>query len=152
MSAPKNLRTTREANTRDNTKKPETYAPPPLLPMPPPEDGYVFKYIRKSTLGQIDTRNMARRAQQGWQMCRKEQYPDIAKIIDPFGNTGDYIESGGLVLAKLSLETANGIRLHNIRQAKAQSRAVDNNYFSLKDRGVEVFRDPESRTYTDKRG
>src|SRR5690606_3352337 len=109
---------------------------------PPEEDGYVFKWIRKSSLGQTDTRNMARRAQQGWVICKKDDYPDIAAVIDPFNNTGEYIENGGLILAKLPLNIAEGIRQYNTQRAKAQVRAVDNNYFSLKDRGVEVFRDP----------
>jgi len=145
-------RVSREAQTREATKNVETYTPPPLLPMPPEEDGYNFKWVRKSTRGEIDARNMAKRAQQGWIMCRKEDYPDIARLIDPFSNSGDYIESGGLILAKLPTSTAEGIRHYNTRRAKSQIRAVDSNYFSLKDRGVEVFRDPDSRSYTDKRG
>lgn len=154
----RNPRVSREAQTRAATKKPETYTPPDLLPLPV-EDGYIFKWKRKTyDRGRItDTRNMARATQQGWVICRPEEYPDIANIINPLGkerdvSTSDYIENGGLILMKIPEETAKGIRLYNIRQARAQVRAVDNNYFSLKDRGVEVFRDPESRTYTDRRG
>lgn len=142
----------RDATSRDAEKRPESYTPPPLLPMPPEEPDYVFKWIRKSARNEIDSRNMARRAQQGWIMCRRDEYPDIAAVVDPFNTMGDYIESGGLILAKLPLSVAQGIREYNTRRAKAQIRAVDNNYFSLKDRGVEVFRDPESRTYTDRKG
>lgn len=145
-------RNTRKATDRDAEKRPESYTPPPLLPMPEDDAEYVFKWIRKSTHGQIDSRNMARRSQQGWVICRKEEYPDIAKLVDPFDNTGEYIESGGLLLAKIPLSTALGIREYNERRAKAQVKAVDNNYFSLKDRGVQVFRDPDSRTYTDRKG
>lgn len=142
----------RASKTRETDKRPEAYTPPPLLPMPDDEDGYVFKWIRKSfNRGDVDTRNMARRAQQGWIMCRKEEYPDIAALIDPFGNTGDYIESGGLILAKLPIDKAEGIRAYNTRRSKAQVRAVDNNYLSLKDRGAEVFRDPDSRTVYSRR-
>lgn len=145
-------RQTRGMQTRDANKKPETYTPPPLLPMPDPEEGYVFKWIRKSSYGQLDTRNMARRTQQGWVLCKKEAYPAIAAVIDPLSNTGEYCENGGLILAKLPEETAEGIRQYNSQRARAQVRAVDNNYFSLKDRGVEVFRDPESRVYTSRKG
>ncbi len=149
MAPPKKV--SRKAEERSSTMRPESYTPPPLLPMPEEEPGFVFKWIRRSTLDKIDTRNMARRAQQGWIMCRKEEYPDIAQIIDPFGNASDYIESGGLILAKIPSAVAKNIRDYNTRRAKAQVKAVDNNYFSLKDRGVEVFRDPESRVYTSRK-
>jgi hypothetical protein len=148
---PRPRKTPRADDTRENKKKPETYAPPPLLPMPEPIDGYVFKWIRKSSRGEIDTRNMARRAQQGWTLVRKEDYPHIASLVDPFNSTGEYIESGGLILAKIPEELAEQIRDYNTRRARAQVRAVDNTYFSLKDRGVEVFRDPDSRVRRNQR-
>lgn len=148
-------RISREGQSRESNKRVESYAPPELLPRPPNDDQYVYRYIRKSfSYGQmLDTRNMARRAQQGWEMVRKEEFPEIARILDPLGTVGgDYIENGGLILAKLPTNKAEQIRAYNNRKAKAQVRAVDNNFFSLKDRGVEVFRDPESRVFTDRKG
>lgn len=149
---PAKKKVNREGQSRAANERVSSYTPPPLLPMPENEPGFTFKWIRKSTRGEIDTRNMARRIQQGWIMCRKEDYPEIARTIDPFAKDGDYLESGGLILAKIPEEIAQGIRAYNNRRAKAQVKAVDNNYFSLKDRGVEVFRDPESKVYTSRQG
>lgn len=136
----------REHDTREADMRVASYTPPPLLPMPDPEPGWEFKWLRRAMRGQTDARNMARKAQQGWVMCRAEAYPEIATVIDPLGTaSSDYIESGGLILAKIPADIAKGIRNYNNRRAKSQVRAVDNTFFSLKDRGVEVFRDPDSR-------
>ena len=46
-------RTPREQQTRTNTER-RRWSPPSLLPNPRAEDGYGFRYIRKSMMGQLD--------------------------------------------------------------------------------------------------
>lgn len=144
-------RASRETQTRDLSKRKNTYKPPELLPMPDPEPGWKFRYIRRAVMGQQDTRNMVRKAQEGWELCRPEDYPKIA-AMSAMGNIGkSYIEFNGLVLAKIPEELAKAKREYLDGTNRDQIESVDNTYFSLNDRGVETFRDPDSKVFRSRR-
>lgn len=121
---------------RENFRK-NTYSPPQALPMPI-EPGWVFHWIRKSSYGYLDGRNMAKRAREGFELCDPKEYPDYAKLSE----SKEYIEVGGLVLGKVPEELKADRDDYYARKSRNQVEAVDSNYFSLNDRGVETFKDP----------
>ena len=50
-------RLTRELENRESTQRSKTWAPPQTLPEPEPQNGWVFRWIRTSIMGQSDPSN-----------------------------------------------------------------------------------------------
>ena len=56
----------REQETREKTVATRQWEQPDVLPMPNPEPGYEFKWVRLSTLGTTDARNISSSLREGW--------------------------------------------------------------------------------------
>jgi len=100
------VKTSRASQTRDKTKKSVTWAPPSSLDAPPAPEGYRHRWIRVEVLGMDDTKNVAGKLREGWELVRSDEYPDQNF---PTMNTGKYagvIGVGGLVLARIPEELA----------------------------------------------
>ena len=55
-------RTKRDAESREvETRPSDSWLPASVLPTPAPQDGWVFRYIRTSTLGHADNTNVSKR-------------------------------------------------------------------------------------------
>ena len=50
---------TRDNDTRETEDRVTDYRPPSNLPDPTPEDGYAFRWVRTSMLGDADNRNVS---------------------------------------------------------------------------------------------
>lgn len=137
-------RMSRASNSREAMKRKGGYRPPSLLPLPPPEPGWAFRYIRKSSMGELDPRNMSRRAHDGFVLCRPQDYPDLVRSSDLKNEAKDHIECGGLVLAKIPIEAKEEREQYYREMDRRQMQKVDSDYFNLQDRGVETFRMPGS--------
>jgi hypothetical protein len=57
----------RDMVTREETLRPKKWQPPQLLPDPEPEEGYAFRWIRLSTLGNADPVNISSKLREGWE-------------------------------------------------------------------------------------
>ena len=93
-------RTTRELNTREVTERPKQWAPAELLPEPDKEAGYAYRWVRVSTLGAADPRNISGKMREGWEPVRIEEQPKFQLLVDPNSRFKDNIEIGGLLLCK----------------------------------------------------
>ena len=56
----------REQETREKTVATRQWEQPDILPKPNPEPGYEFKWVRLSTLGTTDARNISSSLREGW--------------------------------------------------------------------------------------
>ena len=88
-------RTPRELETRQETKR--RWRPPSLLPDPVKEDGYSYRWIRVSSKGETDDRNVTSKRSEGYEPVRLEDHPEITI----FGKTSGNVEIGGLMLSKI---------------------------------------------------
>ena len=113
----------RDLETRESQSRTQSFRPPTLLPEPTPQEGYEFRYVRISTLGEPDTNNMWQRQAEGWEPEKPEDHPEIT-CRNP-GETNSRIEVGGLVLCKSSVEKAEARRAYYEEQARSQVNAVD---------------------------
>ena len=60
------LRMPRESGTREKTGRKKAWTRPEVLPSPTPEDGYVYRWIRVSTQGNVDPTNVSSKLREGW--------------------------------------------------------------------------------------
>lgn len=102
--------------TREDDSRTEEWTPANLLPDPEPMDGFAFKWVRKSILGETDVMNMSRRRREGWEPVTSEDQPTLA----PFSETNGIVEIGGLILCKMPQERANARKRYYSRLAEEQ--------------------------------
>jgi hypothetical protein len=67
----------RELNTREKDVRKKAWVRPETLPNPTPEDGYVYHWVRISTMGQADTGNVSSKLREGWEPVRADAHPEI---------------------------------------------------------------------------
>ena len=133
-------RASRETETRAKEERPRSWAPPTLLPDPTPEPGYGFRWIRVSTMGQADPRNVSSKLREGWEPVRAADHPEISMYIDSDNERyKDNIVVGGLMLCKTPTELVQQRDKFYQDQADAQMRSVDNNLMRESDPRMPIF-------------
>jgi len=126
-------RNSRSAETRASQTRRTPWKPPSMLDAPEAPPGYQFRWIRESTRGQDDKSNMSKRIREGYEPVRAEDYPDFeAPTVDSGSNKG-VIGVGGLILAKVPVETANERTAYFSAQAESAMDGVDQNYMRESD-------------------
>lgn len=138
-------RTPRELELRAKTERPKQWMAPELLPTPNPEPGYEFRWIRVSTLGTSDARNVSAKLREGWEPVKASEHPEI-QLMD----TGekprfpDSIEIGGLILCKTPSEFVQQRNEFYQKQTESQMTSVDNNFMRTNDPRMPVFKERRS--------
>jgi hypothetical protein len=133
-------RANREAETRAKDERPRSWAPPTLLPDPTPEPGYTFRWIRVSTLGQADPRNVSSKIREGWEPVRAADHPEISMYLDnDNARFKDNVVVGGLLLCKTPAEMVDQRNAYYQAQADAQVRSVDNHFMRESDPRMPLF-------------
>ena len=138
-------RTPRELESRAKSERPKQWMPPTLLPDPNPEPGYVFRWIRISTLGKDDPMNVSTKLREGWEPVKASEHPEI-QLMGTSSNSRypDSIEIGGLLLCKTPAEFAEQRDAFYQKQADQQMQSVDNNFMRENDPRMPLFRERRS--------
>jgi hypothetical protein len=123
----KSDRTPRSASTRDNKARPKPWQPPSLLDAPTPPAGYVYRWLRESMVGVEDKANMSKRIREGWEPVRAEDHPEFEAPTVDDGKFVGVIGVGGLILAKMPIETVEQRREYYRKMSADQMEAVDSN-------------------------
>lgn len=137
-------RITREIDNREFSERQKQWMPPELLPEPDKEPGYIYRWIRSSTLGTADPRNLSSKFREGWEPVRIEEQPKFAMLIDPNSRFKDNIEIGGLLLCKTPEEFVEQRNAYINKQTAQQTEAVDNNLMRQSDARMPIFKDSKS--------
>lgn len=120
-------RTPRSADSREKSSRKKPWQPPSLLDAPTPPPGYVYRWLRESMVGVEDKANMSKRIREGWEPVRSEDHPEFqAPTIDE-GRHAGVIGVGGLLLAKMPIETVEERRAYYRKMSLDQMEAVDSN-------------------------
>ena len=138
-------RNSRNTQTRDESKRKVSWTRPSMLPVPEPREGIEYRWIRTSTLGNIDNTNVSSRFREGWTPVRKEDHPNLQVVSDIDSRFTDNIEVGGLLLCQNSTENVQARRDAQLQQAENQMDAVDNSYLRNSDPRMPVLK-PERST------
>ena len=139
-----NNRLDREVESRESTQRTKTWTPPQTLPAPAPQPGWVFRYIRTSTMGQADPQNTSAKLREGWEPVKAEDHPELMHMADPNSRFKGNIEIGGLLLCKVPEEFVGQRSAYYQNQTQAQTEAVDNNLMRQSDPRMPLFKERKS--------
>ena len=120
-------RAPRSADTRDSETRVNPWQPSSLLVVATSPDGYVYRWLRESMVGVEDKANMSKRIREGWEPVRAEEHPEFEAPTVEDGRHIGVIGVGGLILAKMPIETVNQRRAYYKQMAADQMQAVDSN-------------------------
>lgn len=137
-------RETRDMQTREATSRKKLWQPADLLPSPTPQEGYEFRWIRASMMGQSDPTNTSRSFREGWEPCRLEDHPELALSVDNSAKTSGLVEVGGLILCKMPVEMVLARNAYYQNNAQAQMESVDSNLMRENDPRMPLFKDAKT--------
>ena len=136
MTTEENNEMTHSRNSREseqhakNTRR-QPWRPVRKLETPPPPEGYEYRWIRESMLGQEDKANVSRRIREGWELVRGTDLPsEYAYPTADEGAHAGLVYSEGLLLAKIPIETKEQRNEYYEAQTRLKKEALDNNMFS----------------------
>jgi len=92
-----------DSREKENRRKP--WAPPSMLDAPPAPEGYRHRWIRTEVRGFDDRKNISARLREGYELVRKDEYPDFEAPVVDSGKYEGVFGVGGLLLARIPLET-----------------------------------------------
>ena len=118
-------RTSRANQTREKTAQRRPWAPPSMLDAPPAPDGFKHRWIRAETRGFDDTKNISAKLREGWELVRADEYPDFEAPVVESGKYEGVFGVGGLILARIPVETVQERSAYFNNKSRDQMDAVD---------------------------
>ena len=140
-----NKRTPRASQTREKESKPKVWTPPSALDAPPAPNGFRHRWIRAESLGFQDTKNVAGRIRQGYELVRADEYPDSDYPIVEDGKYAGVIGVGGLVLTRVPEEVAKQRQAYYAKQSQEQVEALDNDLMKEQHSSMPINIDRQTR-------
>lgn len=136
----------RDLETREAGKRKSTWKPPSLLPTPDTADGAAYRWIRVSSRGNTDNKNVSGRFREGWVPVNAAEHPELQFVGDRNSEFKDGVEIGGLLLCKNDPRTVKQRNDYYGERAQNQMASVDNNYMKENDPRMPLFKERKSRT------
>jgi hypothetical protein len=148
MANERSVRIERQTETRPD----DSWMPQSSLPVPEPRDGWVFRWIRTSSLGRSDNTNVSRQFREGWEPVRAEDHPELKIMSDINSQFKGNVEVGGLLLCKAPLEKMKKREKHFQEVSDRQIEGVDHNYLRQNDPRMPLLQPERSTRSTFGRG
>jgi hypothetical protein len=136
----------RSTETRVTKERPKQWSLPELLPEPDKQEGFVYRWIRVSTLNSADPRNISAKLREGWEPVKASEQPNLQLLASREGPYKDHIEVGGLLLCKTPVEFVQQRTEHYQAVTAQQTEAVDNNLMRQSDPRMPLFKENKSST------
>ena len=142
----KDKKTSRANDTRSKSERPKVWVPPSSLDAPPAPDGFRYRWIRAESVGFQDTKNIASRMREGYELVRAEEVENASDypVLDE-GRYKGVIGVGGLLLAKVPIELAKQRQEYMTRRHAERSEAVNNDLMREQDKRMPINVDRQSR-------
>lgn len=135
----------RNLETREKKARRASWKQPDVLPVPNREPGYSYHWVRVSTLGKDDPRNITSKLREGWEPVKASDHPEIAMGMAEHDRFKDNIVIGGLMLCKIPSEIMQERNEFYKTQTASQMNAVDNNFMRENDPRMPLFRERSSK-------
>jgi hypothetical protein len=139
-------RLARELESRSTQERPKQWQRPETLPQPDKQPGYDYRWVRVSSLGQADARNISSKTREGWEPVRIEEQPRLQLLTDPNSRFKDNVEIAGLLLCKIPSEFMDQRRDYYSKMNRDQVDSVDNNFMRENDPRMPLFAERKSST------
>ena len=139
-------RLARELESRNQTERPKQWQRPETLPQPDRQPGYDYRWVRVSTLGAADARNISAKLREGYEPVAIEEQPKFRLLVDPNSRFKDNIEVQGLLLCKIPKEFVEQRTAYYRQKTQAEMEAVDNSLMRENDPRMPLFRERKSST------
>lgn len=139
------VRSSRDAETRERATRKRAWVRPELLPSPNPEAGYDFRWVRVSTMGTADPMNTSSKMREGWEPVKAVDHPEVFMSGSEDERFKDNVVVGGLMLCKAPSEMVQERNAYYRDQANATMNAVDNNLMRENDPRMPLFRERKSK-------
>ena len=142
----KDNKTSRANQDRSKTERPKVWVPPSSLDAPPAPDGFRYRWIRAESVGFQDTKNIASRLREGYELVRAEEVENASDypVLDE-GRYKGVIGVGGLLLAKVPIEIAKQRQEYMTRRHAERSEAVNNDLMREQDKRMPINVDRQTR-------
>ena len=142
----KDKKTSRANDTRSKSERPKVWVPPSSLDAPPAPDGFRYRWIRAESVGFQDTKNIASRLREGYELVRAEEVENASDypVLDE-GRYKGVIGVGGLLLAKVPIEIAKQRQEYMTRRHAERSEAVNNDLMKEQDKRMPINVDRQAR-------
>ena len=142
----KDKKTSRANDTRSKSERPKVWVPPSSLDAPPAPDGFRYRWIRAESVGFQDTKNIASRLREGYELVRAEEVENASDypVLDE-GRYKGVIGVGGLLLAKVPIEIAKQRQDYMTRRHAERSEAVNNDLMREQDKRMPINVDRQTR-------
>ena len=138
--------TSRASQTRSKSERPKVWVPPSSLDAPPAPDGFRYRWIRAESVGFQDTKNIASRLREGYELVRAEEVENASDypVLDE-GRYKGVIGVGGLLLAKVPIEIAKQRQAYMTSRHQERSEAVENDLMKEQDERMPINVERQSR-------
>jgi hypothetical protein len=143
MANERSVRIERQAESRPS----DTWLPQSSLPVPEPKDGWVFRWIRTSSLGRSDNTNVSRQFREGWEPVKAEDHPELMVMSDINSQFKGNVEVGGLLLCKAPLDKMKAREKYFQNISDKQIEGVDRSFLRENDPRMPLL-NPERSTRT----
>lgn len=138
-------RLNREQETREKTVRKRSWQRAEILPVPNPEDGYDFHWVRVSMRGEMDATNVSAKFREGWEPVKASDHPEIQLVSVENDRYKDNVVIGGLMLCKTPSEFVADRTEHFDNVASSQMSSVDNNFMRESDPRMPLFAERKSK-------
>ena len=118
-------RTSRATETREKTERKKSWVRPSDLDAPPAPPGFRHRWIRVQAGGQDDSKNVAGKLREGYELVRAEEYPDFVVPSIQNGVHAGVIGVGDVMLARIPDEVAEERQTYYNQRTSDQITAVD---------------------------
>ena len=118
-------RSPRAKDSREREERRKPWSPPSMLDAPPAPEGYKHRWIRAEVRGFDDRKNISARLREGDELVRSDEYPDFEAPVIETGKYEGVFGVGGLLLARIPLETVKERTDYFKTRSADQMDAVD---------------------------
>ena len=139
-------RTPRASKTRANRSARKPWSPPSLLDAPPAPEGFTHRWIRSEVRGFDDRKNISARMREGWELVRKEEYPDFEAPTIEGGKYEGVFGVGGLLLARIPVEIVEERKEYFEKMNSDAMQAGDNDLFKENQHHSMAIQKPERQS------
>jgi len=139
-------RSSRASKTREKDARRKPWAPPSMLDAPPAPEGFKHRWIRAEVRGHDDQKNISGRLREGYELVRQDEFPDFEAPVIESGKYAGVFGVGGLILARIPLETVEERKAYFDGRTKDQMDAVDHDMMRENAHSTMTISNPERQS------